>query len=49
MKWIMEGKLTVWKTIYRCRFEEIPRGLEMVLKGENVGSLVTEIIDDQSI
>jgi NADPH-dependent curcumin reductase CurA len=46
MKWITEGKLTMWKTVRRCKFEGIPRGLEMVLKGENVGSLVTEIIDE---
>jgi NADPH-dependent curcumin reductase CurA len=46
MKWITEGKLTMWKTVHRCKFEWIPRGLEMVLKGENVGSLVTEIIDE---
>lgn len=44
-RWMDEGKLIILKTVYKCRFEDVPHGLEMLLNGENVGSLVTEVLD----
>lgn len=43
MEWIDQGKIRIIKTIYSCNFEQIPHGLDMVLNGENVGSLVTQV------
>jgi NADPH-dependent curcumin reductase CurA len=43
-RWIKERRLRIIKTIYKCAFEDIPYGMEMVFDGKNVGSLVTELI-----
>jgi NADPH-dependent curcumin reductase CurA len=43
-RWIDESKLKILKTEYKCKFEDVPHGLDMLLKGENIGSLVTEVM-----
>jgi len=44
-EWMDQGKLQIFKTVHTCKFDEVPCGLEMILKGGNIGSLVTEIVD----
>lgn len=44
-KWIKDGDLSIVKSIFRCPFERVPNGLDMIFDGKNVGSLVTELID----
>lgn len=43
--WVGGGKLQVIKDIYQCKFEEVPEALAKLFKGDNVGSLVTELIE----
>ncbi|KAL7275538.1 quinone oxidoreductase [Rhizina undulata] len=43
-EWVKQGKLHPLKTVWRAKFEELPRGMQKLLKGETVGKLVTKIV-----
>jgi len=45
-QWVRKGKIRPLKTVWAAKFEELPRGMVKLLKGENVGKLVTEVITE---
>lgn len=44
-KWIKEGKIKALKTVWEAKFEEVPQGLERLFSGDNVGKMVTKIVE----
>lgn len=42
--WVGPGKIRPLKTVWVAKFEELPQGMVKLLKGENVGKLVTRVI-----
>ncbi|RPA92923.1 hypothetical protein L873DRAFT_127320 [Choiromyces venosus 120613-1] len=46
-EWVQQGKISPLKTVWRARFEGLPQGMMKLLKGENIGKLVTEIITEE--
>jgi len=40
-EWTKAGKIKPLKTVFKAKFEEVPKGLEMLLQGKNTGKLIT--------
>jgi len=45
-QWVRQGKIRPLKTVWVAKFEELPQGMVKLLKGGNVGKLVTEVITE---
>ena len=42
--WVRQCKIHPLKTVWVAKFEELSQGMVKLLKGENVGKLVAEVI-----
>ena len=45
LQWAQEGKIKALKTVWEAKFAEVPQGLQRLFAGENVGKLVTKIVE----
>lgn len=42
-RWAGEGKLKLVKTVWEAGFEDVPKGLDKLWKGDNVGKMITKV------